>query len=121
MQNFRELKVWEKSQLLAVKIYQITRDFPSVEQYGIISQMRRSAVSISSNIAEGCGRFTQADLARFLDISFGSACELESLTVLSRRLDYLKPEVQTSLLADIEEVKRMLTGFIQKVKNNSPH
>lgn len=116
MKDFRDLKVWEKAHRLALSAYRATRDFPSNEQYGLTSQIRRAAVSIPTNIAEGCGRSGDADFARFLDIAFGSASELEYLLHLSREMDLLKPDTGNQLHADVVEVKRMLAAFLQKLR-----
>lgn len=80
MQNFRDLKVWGKAHAATLLIYRATDGFPSTERYGLTSQMRRAAASIPANIAEGCGRASDADFARFLQIAFGSASELEYFT-----------------------------------------
>ena len=116
MKGFRDLKVWEKAHRLALSAYRSTRDFPSQEQYGLSSQIRRAAVSIPTNIAEGCGRSSDADFARFLDIAFGSASELEYLVHLCRELDLLKSETQVQLHGDVVEVKRMLSSLLQKLR-----
>ena len=86
MQDFRKLKVWEKSHALALAIYRTTAGFPNSEMYGLTSQIRRCSISIPSNIAEGCGRSTNGDLLRFLDIAMGSAKELEYQLLLSYEL-----------------------------------
>jgi four helix bundle protein len=116
VKDFRELKVWEKAHRLALSVYRLTREFPAQEQYGLTSQIRRAAVSIPTNIAEGCGRNGDAELARFLDIAFGSASELEYLVQLCRELEILKPESSPQLHADVVEVKRMLSSFLQKLR-----
>ena len=86
MQDFTKLLVWEKSHALTLKIYNLTSRFPSQEQFGLIFQMQRSAASIPSNIAEGCGRDSQAELKRFVTIAMGSASELHYQLILSRDL-----------------------------------
>jgi len=116
MKDFRELKVWEKAHRLVLSAYRATNDFPAREQYGLTSQLRRSAVSIPTNIAEGCGRNGDAEFARFLDIAFGSASELEYLVQLCRDLELLKPEVAGQLHTDIVEIKRMLSSLLQKLR-----
>jgi four helix bundle protein len=88
MQDFRKLVVWQKSHQLTLDIYKITRAYPKEELYGLTSQTRRAAASIPTNIAEGCGRNGGADLARFLDIALGSACELDYHFLLARDLDF---------------------------------
>jgi four helix bundle protein len=89
MQDFRKLKVWQKAHQLTLRVYEVTRKFPKAELYGMVSQMRRSWSSIPRNIAEGCGRGTDLDFARFLQISMGSASELEYDLLLSHDLGYL--------------------------------
>jgi four helix bundle protein len=116
MQNFRDLKVWNKAHAVALSIYRCTEAFPASELYGITTQMRRAAASIPSNIAEGCGRSSNADLARFLHIAFGSASELEYFLLLARDLGFVQAGPHDTLLADVEEVKRMLSSLIGRVK-----
>ncbi len=92
LKNYRELKVWQKSYHLCLTIYKVTKDFPKDERYGLISQTRRSAVSIPSNIAEGYGRKTTSDYLLFLYIAYGSLCELETQILIAKGLDYVKAE-----------------------------
>ncbi len=116
MQDFRQLKVWEKSHQLTLAIYAAAKGFPTDERYGVTSQMRRAAASVPTNIAEGCGRGSDADFARFIQIALGSASELEYLVILARDLSYLSPEQAGSFETAIQEVKRMLTGLIKTLK-----
>lgn len=116
MKNFRDLKVWEKAHGLTLKVYRLTKDFPVQEQYGITSQMRRTAVSIPTNIAEGCGRGSDNDFARFMEIAFASASELEYLLLLSKDLELIEPPSHEQTTKEVEEVKRMLYSFIQTLK-----
>jgi len=118
MQNYKDLKVWEKAHLITLKIYKITKGFPKEEIYGITSQLRRSAVSIPANIAEGSGKFSKPDFANFLQITLGSANETEYYLLLVKDLDYLDNELFTELLAEINQIKAMLIGLITKVRNN---
>ena len=118
MRDFKGLQVWEKSHALSLGIYKATAAFPKEELYGLISQMRRAVVSIAANIAEGCGRGGNADFARFLQIAFGSASELEYLLLLSRDIEYLKPADYERYSADVMEIKRMLTGLMQKLRED---
>ncbi|MBN2563400.1 MAG: four helix bundle protein [Phycisphaerae bacterium] len=117
MQDFRELKVWHRSHSLVLDVYRTTAEFPREELYGLTSQMRRAAVSVPANIAEGCGRRGGLDLARHLQIAAGSASELEYLFVLTHDLNLLNPDQKQHLMNEITEVKRMLTSLIQKVRN----
>jgi len=116
MKNFRELKVWEKSHKLSLAVYKATARFPREEIYGLTSQLRRASVSISANIAEGCGRRTDAELGHFLQMAMGSASELECLLLLSAELGLLKGSEHKPLEKDVIEVKRMLASFILKLK-----
>lgn len=115
MRDFRKLKVWEKSHELTLAIYKATSSFPDHELFGLTSQMRRAATSISANIAEGCGRSGEPELARFLRIALGSASELEYHIILSTDLSYLNKSIANNLIKQVTDVKRMLTALIQKV------
>jgi four helix bundle protein len=119
MRDFRRLKVWEKAHGLSLAIYKATATFPQQELFGLTSQLRRAAVSIPANIAEGCGRSGEPELARFLRIALGSASELEYHTVLSTDLCYLNKSVSQHLFKQVTDVKRMLTSHIQKLKADS--
>ncbi len=116
MRDFRELKVWEKGHNLTLAIYSATKTFPGDERFGLISQLRRAAVSIPTNIAEGCGRKGDAELARFMQISMGSASEVEYLLLLAQDLRYLKPNEHSRLHIQTIEVKRMLASFLTKLR-----
>ena len=116
MRDFRELKVWQKAHALALAVYGVTASFPPHERYGLTSQLRRSCASIGANIAEGCGRGTNPDLARFLQIAMGSASETESHLLLARDLGLLGQAGWERLSADLVEVKRMLASLIVRVR-----
>ena len=109
--NFRQLKTWQKSRLLVKDIYLTTKKFPKEEIFGITSQMRRAVISIPSNIAEGCGRGTNPQLAQFLDIAHGSSCELEAQVYLSYDLLYIEQIEFDNLLEKINEVQKMIISF----------
>jgi four helix bundle protein len=115
MQDFRNLKVWEKSHGVVLSVYKATSDFPKHELFGLTSQMRRSAYSIPTNIAEGCGRGTDADFARFLQMAMGSACELEYQLLLAKDLTYFSAETSDRISQEVVDVKRMLAALINKV------
>jgi|SRR5210317_178606 four helix bundle protein len=119
LKNFKELKVWEKAYQLCLDLYKATAEFPNEEKYGLSSQMRRSAISIPSNIAEGYGRKTIPDYVRCLYIAYGSTCELETQTLLSGDLNYLNEADQSSLLEKIKEVERMLMALIKSLENKN--
>jgi four helix bundle protein len=116
MQRFTDLKVWERSHSLALRVYRLTKALPSDERYGLVSQLRRAAVSVPTNIAEGSKREGNRDFARFLNISEGSLAETEYLIMLARDLDYLTPPSVAPLLAEIKEVARMLHYLRMKVE-----
>jgi four helix bundle protein len=115
MQDYRRLDVWRKSHGLCLDIYRATRGFPREEIYGLTAQMRRCAVSIPSNIAEGCGRGSNPDFARFLHTSMGSANELEYQMLLAGDLGYLEKEAYDGLAIKMTGIKQMLARLIQKV------
>jgi four helix bundle protein len=116
MKDFRSVLVWQKAHALVLNVYRATAGFPRDELYGLTSQMRRAAASVSTNIAEGCGRGSDPDFARFLQMAAGSASELEYQLVLARDLGYLAPDQHAMLENNVTEVKRMLTAFIQRLK-----
>jgi four helix bundle protein len=107
MKDFRQLKVWQRSHQLTLEIYRTTVSFPRSEAYGLTPQIRRAAVSIPSNLAEGCGRNGDAELARFCSIASGSASELEYQILLARDLKLIKLEDYEQLAQQITDIKRM--------------
>ena len=111
MKDFRELKVWEKGHHLTLAVYKMTAKFPKEELYGLTGQIRRSCVSIPANIAEGCGRNGDAELARFLQIAMASASELEYHLLLSRDLGLVDTTCYEQLAQEATEVKRMITFY----------
>jgi four helix bundle protein len=115
--NFKNLKVWQKSVDLAVKVYHVTKEFPSEEKFGITSQMRRASVSIPSNIAEGTAKSTSKSFVNSLDISLGESYELETQAIIANLVGLLNKEQFTSLESDISEVQRMIHGFILTVED----
>jgi len=116
MKDFRQLKVWEKSHQLALVIYKATKEFPKEELYGLTSQIRRASMSIPTNIAEGCGRNTDADFARFLQMAMGSASETEYQLLLSLDLGFLNKEQYDKPNPDVTEVKRMLASLLKTLR-----
>ncbi|HXA01888.1 MAG TPA: four helix bundle protein [Cytophagaceae bacterium] len=119
MQNYKELKVWQKSHSLTLEIYRVSVNFPKSEVYGLVSQIRRSAYSIPSNIAEGCGKRTQNDLANFLQIALGSTNETEYFILLAKDLTYLKEDSYLELTDKVNEIKAMLINLIKKVRDSA--
>lgn len=118
MKDFRKLKVWEKAHAFALLLYRETQTFPSAEQYGLTSQLRRAAVSIASNIAGGCGRNSDAKLRRFCEIAMGSASEVEYQLLLCQDLGFLTSEKHTCLHDSLLDCKRMLNTFIQTLQRS---
>jgi four helix bundle protein len=116
VKDYREIKVWQRSHQLTLELYRLTKDFPKDEQFGLTNQLRRAASSIPANIAEGCGRDGDAELKRFLNIALGSACEVDYFIQLAGDLEYLTPVSAKQLAVEILEIRRMLGGFIQKLK-----
>ena len=116
MKDFKDLKVWRKSHDLTLQVYRITRGFPKDELYGLTSQIRRSAVSVGANIAEGCGRRADGELTRFLQIARGSASELEYHLLLGRDLELLSLQEFDRLDMQVKEIQRMLTSLVQRVQ-----
>jgi four helix bundle protein len=117
MRDFKTLVVWQKAHQLTLAIYEATTNFPKDELFGLTSQMRRAASSIPTNIAEGCGRSSDVELARFLDIAGGSASELEYQLILSRDLQWLDTESYKRLDDKLDEVKRMIYAFIKNLRS----
>ena len=117
MDNFRKLSIWRDSMELVNEIYDLTRNFPSEENFGLKLQIRRSAISIPSNIAEGCGKSTTKDLLRFLDIALGSLNELETQVLIARNQNYISENIAAEIVTKIIEIKKMIHGF-KKLKSN---
>jgi four helix bundle protein len=119
MQDFRNLKVWEKAHALTLDIYKATKCFPREEMYGLTSQMRRASVSIAANIAEGTCRNGDTEFARFLQMAAGSASEVEYHLLLATDLELLKSPDCERLSDEVVEVKRMLASLMQKLRADS--
>lgn len=117
MRDFRKLMVWEKGHELVLAVYRSTVTYPKDELFGLTSQTRRSVCSITHNIAEGCGRSSDVELARFMDIASGSASELENQLLIGRDLQFLKSENYEELQSQLVEIRRMLNSFIQKLRS----
>jgi four helix bundle protein len=111
MHNFKELKVWKASIQLCKSTFILTGTFPSTERYGLISQMSRAAVSIPSNIAEGCGRKSNKKLHQFLSIALGSSFELETQLIIAKEFDYISEEKLQILSIQITEIQKMIMVF----------
>ncbi len=116
MRDFRKMMIWERSMKYVVLTYTFTKQFPDDERFGLISQMRRASVSISSNIAEGSARNSDTEFKRFLEISLGSAFELETQLIISNEMNYLKNEKFNECLSELQEIQKMINSFINKLK-----
>jgi four helix bundle protein len=119
MKDFQKLKIWQRSHQMALLVYGTTAQFPKTEIYGLVSQMRRAALSIPTNIAEGCGRGGDVEFRRFMQFAMGSATELEYEFLVAKDLGFIKPEEYGPLAETISEIKRMLTSFFKKLKAES--
>ena len=115
MKDFHDLQVWQKAHQLVLAVYRVTASFPREERYGLTTQLRRASASIAANLAEGCGRNGDAELARYCSMAMGSASELDYHLLLARDLKLLKASDYAELARDTTEVKRMLGGFIRKL------
>lgn len=115
MHNFKELRVWQMSVELATDIYQLTNSYPNNEIYGLTSQIRRCSVSVSSNIAEGAGRFSKKEFRHFLNIAYGSAFELETQLIISKNLKYVDDDTFEPLNNKITDIQKMLYKLIESI------
>lgn len=115
MHRFKDLKVWQKGRVLAKSIYELTASFPKEEQFGMISQMRRASISIISNIAEGCGRKSDAHLKNFMTYSLGSAAELEAQCIIANDLGFIVDSEFEEINSNIIEIQKMLMSFMTKL------
>lgn len=118
MQDFRNLEVWKKAHELTLATYRITKTFPDDERFGLTSQLRRSAASIGANLAEGCGRGSDADFGRFVQNAMGSASEVEYHFLLAKDLDYITNEIYPPLNEEITRIKRMLSSLLRRIRPN---
>lgn len=116
IRNFKNLDIWKRSRILVKSLYLLTADLPAEEKFGLVSQIRRAAISVSTNIAEGCGRGTEKELSRFLDIANGSLCELENLIYLSQDLEFSEAEKSEPLITEITEIRKMIIGFQKRIR-----
>lgn len=119
MFRFEKLEIWQKAIVYADLIYDLTRTFPADERFGLTSQLRRSAVSVSSNIAEGSSRSSDSDLARFIEIAYGSLLESVAELEIAKRQQFLNPELFERAYQQAEELAKMLSGFRRTLKEGS--
>ena len=121
LKNYRELNVWQRAYKVCLDVYKITKSFPNEEKYGLTSQIRRSAVSVPSNIAEGYGRKTTNEYIQALYIAYGSICELETQVLLAGDLGYIKAGNLEMIQKDIGDIERMLKRLINSLKEKESH
>ena len=117
VQSHRDLVTWNKAMELVTEIYRVTKQFPKEELFGLMSQLRRAAVSIPSNIAEGKGRLSKGEFRRFLGNARGSLAEVETQILIAQNLSYLDEAETNRLLTKVEEVGKILNGLLSAVKN----
>ena len=115
IKNFRNLKIWQRGIELVKEVYKITKNFPKEEQYGLSSQMRRAAVSIPSNVAEGFRRRYNKEYKQFLNISLGSSAELETQIVIAKELEYIEGNKEKEVIELIDHICRMISNLIKKL------
>ena len=116
MRNFRQLEVWQKAVDIADKVYAICDDFPKYELYALSDQLRRAAVSMASNIAEGASRTSIAEFAHYLEISIGSAFEVETQLLIATKRNYISKEIYETMIKELQSFERQLNTFISKLK-----
>ena len=119
-QGYQDLVVWQKAMELVTAVYGITRDWPHEEQYGLTSQVRRAAVAIPSNLAEGHGRSGRREFAHHVSIAYGSLCELETQLLIAERLDYSDAVATESLMNRIADVRRLTNGLLRSLQSATP-
>jgi four helix bundle protein len=120
-QGYQDLVVWQKAMELVTAVYRATRDWPHDEQYGLTSQVRRAAVAIPSNLAEGHGRSGRREFAHHVSIAYGSLCELETQLLIAERLDYSEAEATDSLMNRIADVRRLTNGLLRSLQSATPN
>src|SRR5712671_5565747 len=117
MRNYRDLRVWEDAHELTLSIYRVTQLFPKEERFGLISQVRRASASIAANLAEGCGRRSDGEMARFVQIAMGSGAELSYHFLLARDLGLMQSTEYETLNANVSEIMRMLSALSGRLRN----
>jgi len=116
VRNFRNLAVWQKSHSLVLALYALTARFPEAEYFGLAAQVRRAAICVPTKIAEGCSKESDTDFAKLLNIALGSVCEVEYTIILARDLKYISEADYQAMDAQINEVKRLLSGLITQMR-----
>ena len=121
VQSFKELIAWQKATEIAVKIYQLTKDFPKEEIYGLRAQIRRAAVSIPSNIAEGQGRSSTGEFRLFLGHAYGSLCEVETQLIIAQKLAYISEKSHAEICRDLSELGKLINGLLRSIAPITEH
>jgi four helix bundle protein len=116
IKNFKSLEIWKRSMLLVKEIYLLMEQMPSEEKFGLTNQLKRAAVSVPSNIAEGCGRNHIKELIQFLHYSTGSLCEVETQLYLALSLEFIPKEETSSIITETVEIRRMIQGYINSIQ-----
>jgi four helix bundle protein len=116
MRNYEDLEVWQRADALTITVYRVSESFPRPEMFGLTSQIRRASSSIGANLAEGCGRWGDTELDRYVQIATGSAAELQNHLRLAKDLGFLRPADYATVLDDVTSVRQMLTAFRQKLR-----
>ena len=119
IRSFHDLIVWQRSVDFVLRIYELTKSFPSEERFGLTSQIRRAAVSIPSNIAEGQARNTKAAFANYVDIALGSAAELETQLTIAVKIKYISKNDYDGSISELTEINRMLYGLLRRLRSKS--
>lgn len=114
--NFREYRIWKEAVAFATKVYSVTNEMPWFEKKGLCDQLQRAAVSISSNIAEGCARPSDNDFAHFLDVALGSCYEVETQLIIAKNVGYIQENLFNELLNDLKNIEKQVSGLISKVR-----
>ncbi|MDX1478313.1 MAG: four helix bundle protein [Saprospiraceae bacterium] len=112
--NFRELNVWQRARQFVKEIYRVSGAFPKEELFGLTNQIRKAAISIPSNIAEGCGQGSDRQVMQYCSVAMGSAFELETQLILTNDLDFIDNQAMETLLAEVTEIQKMIHGFINR-------
>lgn len=118
--NFHNYQVWQDAVAFATKVYEVTSKMPWFEKKGLCDQLQRAAVSIPSNIAEGSGHPSDLDFAHYLDMSIGSANEVETQLIISKNVGYLKTEIYTTLISDVDSIRKQLLGLVSVLRQAKP-
>ena len=117
LRNYKELKIWQRSVDLASMIYRLSADFPSDEKFGLTSQIRRAVVSVSSNIAEGSARNTDKEFSRFIDIAYGSLCEVETQIIVAHSLGFIGEQEKINHLDEVNQLQKMIYSFSKSLNS----